>query len=89
LRNKFATQALKTLENVVLPSLPDVKGIDRHDIYREWVEWSLTGLVYDRVFYYQTYEELDDEHDVGVVGPTKKVHRGVSVNSIPAIDPVH
>ncbi|RXW16190.1 hypothetical protein EST38_g9666 [Candolleomyces aberdarensis] len=76
LRNKFATQALRTLENVVLRSLPDVEGFNRHDIYKEWVNWSLTGSVHDQVFYYQTYEELDDENDVAVAEPAKKVYRG-------------
>ena len=80
LRNKFATQALRTLENVVLRSLPDVEGFDRHDIYKEWVNWSLTGSVHDQVFYYQTYEELDDENDAAVAEPAKKVYRGVSVD---------
>ncbi|RXW12418.1 hypothetical protein EST38_g13437 [Candolleomyces aberdarensis] len=66
-RNKFANQALKTLENVVFPALPVVAGSDREAVQREWVQWALSGEESNRVFYYREYEELDLDESVGAL----------------------
>ncbi|RXW15719.1 hypothetical protein EST38_g10131 [Candolleomyces aberdarensis] len=64
-RNKFASQALKTLENTVLPALPLIPGSDRESVQREWVQWALSGEESKRVFYYREYEELEPNQDTG------------------------
>ncbi|KAJ2923677.1 hypothetical protein H1R20_g13412, partial [Candolleomyces eurysporus] len=67
-RNKFANQALKTLENTVLPALPLIAGSDREGVQREWVQWALSGDESKRVFYYREYEELEPNEDAGQSG---------------------
>ncbi|RXW19000.1 hypothetical protein EST38_g6844 [Candolleomyces aberdarensis] len=62
-RNKFANQALKTLENVILSAIPTVLGVDWAMAWGQWVRWALSGEEHCRVFFYQEYKEVDVDDD--------------------------